>query len=206
MNDILIMIVSFVILILSIVIHEVSHGTMAYYLGDETAKRQGRLSLNPIKHIDPIGTILLPLVLVAFSSPVVIGWAKPVPVNFMNLTDKRWGALKVSLAGPLSNIVVAILCGLVVRFFVLPEGMVLILGLAVIYNLLLAIFNLIPIPPLDGSHILFSFVNIDYKVKAFLYQWGSFILIFILFFTPFLNWIFNLVGILAYNLTGVLFL
>jgi len=93
-TDITYLIISFVVLIFSIVIHEVAHGTMAYSLGDMTAKMQGRLSLNPIKHIDLVGTILLPLGLVLIGSPIVFGWAKPVPVNFMNLSDKRWGALK----------------------------------------------------------------------------------------------------------------
>ncbi|NMB47700.1 site-2 protease family protein [Patescibacteria group bacterium] len=181
-----VIIVSFIVLIFSIVIHEVSHGSMAYHLGDDTAKRQGRLSLNPLKHIDLMGTILLPLFLVMLNSPAVIGWAKPVPVNFNNLRDRKWGELKVAIAGPLSNLCVALVCALLIRFFTLGEGMTLILSVAVIYNILLALFNLIPVPPLDGSHILFTFLR-NYEVKAFLTRFGFFILIFALFFTPFLK-------------------
>ncbi|MDD4358202.1 MAG: site-2 protease family protein [Candidatus Pacebacteria bacterium] len=190
-------IASFVVLIFSIVIHEVSHGSMAHQLGDETAKREGRLSLNPVKHIDLVGTILLPLMLVFINSPIVIGWAKPVPVNFNNLIDKKWGELKVALAGPLSNILVGIVCGLLVRFFELPETLTMILSLAIIYNIVLALFNLIPIPPLDGSHVLFSFLRNNYQLKAVLSQFGFLILIFVLFLTPVLDYLFYLTVYLA---------
>ncbi len=194
-------IASFIVFIFSIVIHEVSHGSMAYQLGDETAKRQGRLSLNPLKHIDLMGTILLPLFLVFLSSPVVIGWAKPVPVNFNNLSDRKWGTLKVALAGPFSNLCVALVCGLLIRFFSFPESLTLILSLAVIYNILLALFNLIPVPPLDGSHILFTFLK-NFEVKAFLYRFGFLILLMLLFFTPVLQILFKLTISLAYLITG----
>ena len=195
-------IASFIVLIFSIVIHEVSHGSMAYQLGDETAKRQGRLSLNPLKHIDLMGTILLPLFLVFLSSPVVIGWAKPVPVNFANLKDEKWGELKVALAGPVANLCVAVVCGLFIRFLPLPESLALILSLAVLYNILLALFNLIPIPPLDGSHILFTFLK-DYELKAFLQRFGFFILIFILFLFPsFLESLYHLALALADFMTS----
>jgi len=200
--DIQIIIASFIVLIFSIVIHEISHGSMANQLGDNTAKNQGRLSLNPLKHIDPVGTIMLPLFLFFISSPVLIGWAKPVPVNFNNLTDKKWGEIKVSLAGPGANLGVAIVCGLLIRFLpILPESFILILSLAVIYNILLALFNLIPIPPLDGSHILFTFVK-NYKIKDFLYKFGFFILIFILFFTPLLDFLYYLTLNVSNFITG----
>jgi len=196
-------IASFIILIFSIVIHEVSHGSMAYELGDETAKRQGRLSLNPLKHIDPIGTIVLPLLLILGGSSVVIGWAKPVPVNFYNLKDK-WGELKVSLAGPGANLLVALFCGLIIRFIPLPEMASVILFLAIIYNILLALFNLIPIPPLDGSHILFSLIKGGDSIKLFLNQFGFFILIFILFLIPqFLDTLYIWTLALANLITGL---
>ncbi|MDD4333580.1 MAG: site-2 protease family protein [Candidatus Pacebacteria bacterium] len=196
-------IASFIILIFSIVIHEVSHGSMAYELGDETAKRQGRLSLNPLKHIDIIGTIVLPLFLILGGSSVVIGWAKPVPVNFYNLKDK-WGELKVSLAGPGANLLVALFCGLIIRFIPLPEMASVILFLAVIYNILLALFNLIPIPPLDGSHILFSLLKGGDNIKLFLNQFGFFILIFILFLIPqFLDTLYMWTLALANLITGL---
>lgn len=203
MIDITYFIISFVVLIFSIVIHEVAHGTMAYSLGDMTAKVQGRLSLNPIKHIDPVGTIILPLGLIIIGSPVVFGWAKPVPVNFMNLRDRKWGSLKVALAGPLTNLSVAVVCGLILRFLSLPEGMVLVLWLAVFYNVLLAIFNLIPIPPLDGSHILFSFIKGGYEFKRFLAQWGFLILIFVLFMPGFQSLLFNTIDSIVNIITGI---
>ena len=200
--EIQIIIASFIVLIFSIVIHEISHGSMANQLGDNTAKNQGRLSMNPLKHIDPVGTIMLPLFLFFIGSSVLIGWAKPVPVNFNNLTDKKWGELKVSLAGPIANLSIALVCGLLLRFLpIFPESLVLILSLAVIYNILLALFNLIPIPPLDGSHILFTFMK-DYRVQDFLYRYGFFILIFVLFFTPLLDFLYYLTLSLANLLSG----
>ncbi|MDD5569408.1 MAG: site-2 protease family protein, partial [Candidatus Pacebacteria bacterium] len=144
-----------IILFFSIMIHEISHGSVALALGDPTAKEQGRLTLNPIKHIDPIGTILLPLLLVIAGTNTIIGWAKPVPINFNNVTDKRWGALKISLAGPAANFALAIIFALIIRFIpIVYSGLFPIFELVVIYNLVLGIFNLVPIPPLDGSHIL----------------------------------------------------
>lgn len=198
------MIISFIVLIFSIVIHEVAHGTMAYQLGDDTAKEQGRLSLNPIKHIDPFGTILLPIILMVFGSPIIIGWAKPVPINILNLKDQRWGELKVALAGPLSNLFVALVCGLILRFIHLPEMMSVVLMIAVMYNILLALFNLIPVPPLDGSHILFSIIPGNYELKQFLSRYGGFILIAILLLIPsMLNWLYALVLCLTNLLIGV---
>ena len=198
-------IAGFLVLIFSIVIHEVAHGSMAYSLGDDTAKRAGRLTLNPLSHIDWIGTIILPIFLMLLSSPVVIGWAKPVPVNYLNLTDRKWGPLKVSLAGPAANLLVALACGLLLRFLggFFPEGLIIVLWLAVLYNILLALFNLIPVPPLDGSHILFSFLPKAYGFKQFMNQYGFFILIFIVFLTPFLNILFEAVLRLTLLLTGV---
>ena len=201
----LLIIFGFIIVILSIIIHEIAHGSMAYALGDETAKSQGRLSLNPISHIDPVGTILLPLLLsMVPSNPVIIGWAKPVPVNFNNIKDKRWGALKVSLAGPMANFVIAIIFALIIRFMPGSE-MFVIFQMAVVYNLLLGIFNLIPIPPLDGSHILFDLLpqgqSLE-KLKYFLMQYGFFILIFFIFIFPQLSWIYSIVGNMFFFLTG----
>ncbi len=174
------------ILIFSIVIHEISHGAAANYLGDPTAKYAGRLTLNPIKHLDPVGSILVPLFLVLMKSPFLIGWAKPVPINPYNFKDQKYGSAKVALAGPGSNLAVALFFGLALRFF--PEiaatpGLALILSYIVFINILLAVFNLLPIPPLDGSHILFTFLPPGFEnLKIFLSQFGIFILIFFVFF------------------------
>lgn len=145
-----------VVLIFSVMIHEVAHGYSALSLGDPTAKLAGRLTFNPLKHIDPFGSILFPLLL-SFAGLPVLGWAKPVPYNPNNLTkDPRTGPLKVALAGPLSNILLALVFGLVARFGIIwfSSPAVGIFGFVAYLNLFLAMFNLVPIPPLDGSKIL----------------------------------------------------
>ncbi len=175
---------SLIVLLFSVVIHEVAHGSVALYLGDPTAKYAKRLTLNPIKHLDLFGSILLPILMLVFTfgRGPVFGWAKPVPVNPNNLKDKRWGELKVSLAGPGINIIVGILFALPIRFFNLPGSLFLFFSIISIYNFLLAIFNLIPIPPLDGSHILFSFLPFRYaRLKMMLSQYSLFILVLFIF-------------------------
>ena len=194
------------ILILSIVIHEVSHGAMANHLGDPTAKYAGRLTLNPIKHLDPIGSVILPIFLVIMAKlmggGIIFGCAKPVPINPYNFRDQKYGSAKVALAGPGSNFAIALVFGLALRFFpqlALIPGLVLIFSYVVYINILLAVFNLLPIPPLDGSHILFTFLPPGKEnLKIFLQQYGFFILIFIIFFLfqwiiPIINWIFTLI-------------
>ena len=181
------------ILLFSVIIHEVSHGGVAYALGDTTAKDAGRLSLNPLVHIDPVGSVLLPLFLLALGAPV-IAWAKPVPVNPLNFSDRKWGDLKVSLAGPLSNLSVALVFGLIIKFMpFLPQSFLTIAAVVVFYNIVLSLFNLIPVPPLDGSHILFSLLPERFNsFKIFLWQYGFIILLFIIFIIPGgLDWIFN---------------
>jgi Zn-dependent protease len=145
------------ILLLSIVIHEVSHGAMANYLGDSTAKISGRLTLNPIRHLDPIGSILIPLILIIAKSPFLIGWAKPVPVNPFNLRDPKWDMAKIAIAGPVSNFSIVLFFSLLVNFFALPANLLTIFSIIIFINLLLGVFNLMPFPPLDGSKILFAF-------------------------------------------------
>jgi Zn-dependent protease len=180
---------SLIVLLFSVIIHEVAHGSVANYLGDQTAKYHGRLTLNPIKHLDLFGSILLPLIL-AISHLPVIGWAKPVPINPYNFLDQKWGELKVSLAGPASNFLIALIFSLAIRFFSLPESLVGLFATIAIYNFLLAIFNLIPIPPLDGSWILFSFLPKSMSpIKMFLRQYGMFLLIFLIFFGG-ISWIY----------------
>lgn len=178
-----------VIFIYSVIIHEISHGAVALKLGDPTAKNQGRLTLNPLPHIDPIGSVLLPFLLflgtIFGGGGVIFGWAKPVPVNPYNYADKKYGDLKVSVAGPAANLCIALVFGLILRFFHLGLSfpMVLMFSYIVLINIQLAIFNLIPVPPLDGSYILFSFFPHQFeKLQIFLYQYGFFLLFFALFF------------------------
>ena len=160
-NSIILTIYQIVVLLASVIIHEVSHGLMALKLGDDTAERAGRLTLNPVSHIDPFGSILLPLLLKLGGSPIIIGWAKPVPYNPHALyKDFIYGPLKVALAGPFANIFLALIFGIIGRLgegFLSPIALGLI-GFIVIINSFLAFFNLLPIPPLDGTKILTTFL------------------------------------------------
>ena len=165
--DLIPLLFQFAVLMFSVIVHEVSHGLMALKLGDETAKREGRLTLNPIPHIDPIGTILLPLILFLSKSPILLGWAKPVPYNPLALfKDFKYGPLKVALAGPLSNLAIALVFGLILRFIpIIPYNMAPFIQIIVLINCLLFVFNMLPIPPLDGSKILTTFLPYEYARK-----------------------------------------
>ena len=176
-----------IILLFSIVIHEVAHGSMAYHLGDPTAKYAGRLTLNPIPHIDPIGSIILPGMLILMSvalggGGIIFGWAKPVPINPYNFRDQKYGEVKVALAGPGANLLLALVFGLVLRF--LPDisaipGLYLMFSYIVFINVLLAFFNLLPVPPFDGSHVLFAFLPASYAdgIKMFFAKYSLFLLL-----------------------------
>lgn len=192
---------------MSVVIHEVSHGYAALALGDPTAKYQGRLTLNPISHLDPIGSFLVPL-LGYFAGGFIIGWAKPVPFNPYNLRNQRWGEALVAVAGPLSNISLAVVFGLVIRFAaaqsLLNQSFLNLAGFVVIINITLAIFNLVPIPPLDGSKILFAFL--PYKWQALRNSFEKYGLILVLIFVFFLWQVMSpVIGYLFTLLTGVAF-
>ena len=145
-------ILSFIILILSIIAHEVAHGYAADSLGDPTARLAGRLTLNPLPHIDLMGSIILPALMIFTQSPIMFGWAKPVPYNPYNLKNQRWGEVAVALAGSATNISLAIIFGLIVRFggTTFPTATLSIAASIAFINLFLGLFNLIPFPPLDG--------------------------------------------------------
>ncbi len=146
---------SILILIVSVILHEVAHGYMANYLGDPTARLQGRLTLNPISHIDPVGSVLLPALLALAHSPIMMGYAKPVPYNPHYLSGK-YDEVLVAGAGPATNVALALIFGLAIRFGGVTMSPALLSAFAsiVFINLILALFNLIPIPPLDGSKVL----------------------------------------------------
>lgn len=167
-----------VILIFSIILHEISHGAVANSLGDPTAKEEGRLTLNPFSHLDPIGSFLLPIFLFFIQSPFLIGWAKPVPINPYNLRNPKWDLAKIALAGPALNFSLALFFAFLVRFLHLPNNLLTIFSVIIFLNLLLGIFNLVPIPPLDGSKILFAFLprSLDY-VRIFMEQFNLFLLL-----------------------------
>ncbi len=192
---------SILILIFSVIIHEVSHGYAAYLQGDNTAKYAGRLTLNPFKHLELFGSFILP-VLSYFTGGFIIGWAKPVPFNPYNLRNQRWGEAIVAFAGPLSNICIALFFGFLIRFGVLTrlgDAYIYIGTMIVFINLLLATFNMVPIPPLDGSKILFSVLPYSMQhVRVFLERNSIYILIFFVFFLwklilPVVGWEFSLV-------------
>lgn len=184
-----------VILIMSVVVHEFAHGYVAYRLGDNTARVAGRLTLNPLKHLDLFGSVFLPLLLILSKAGFVIGWARPVPYNPNNLRNGKRGNIMVSVAGIIANLTIAVLFGLLIRFapeFGLPlytsdpyliHPFYKITTIIVFTNLVLALFNLIPIPPLDGSKILFSLLPYQFRhIQNFLERWGMFVLLFFIIF------------------------
>lgn len=183
------------VLIISVIIHEFAHGYSAYLLGDDTARLNGRLTLNPIKHLDLFGSVILPLLLIVMKAGFVIGWAKPVPYNPANLRKGRIGNFIVAISGISANLIIAIFFGLLIRFApmlglplynsdpLLLHPFYKISSIIVIMNLVLALFNLIPVPPLDGSKILFSIIPSKFRyIENFLEQWGIFLLLFFIIF------------------------
>ena len=143
----------YIIIIFSAIFHEFFHAWMAYILGDPTAKYAGRLTLNPLKHIDPIGTVIIPLFLLFFAG-AFIGWAKPVPYNPRNFRDQKWGSTKVALVGPGANFLIALVFACLIRFVPIAASFYIAISWIIYINIFLALFNLIPIPPLDGSKLL----------------------------------------------------
>jgi len=167
-----------IVLIFSAIVHEYMHGWMAYRLGDSTAKDAGRLTFNPLAHLEWFGSFFLPLVMIISNMPFVFGWAKPVPYNPYNLKDRKYGDAKVALAGPLGNLVIALFFGLFLRF--IPFSNLVFTGLIslIVYiNLVLMVFNLLPIPPLDGSKILAAFLSPDLRARYLNAEKFGFILV-----------------------------
>ncbi len=174
-----------IVLVFSVVFHEVAHGKVALWKGDTTARDAGRLTLNPLSHIDIFGTILFPLFLIITGQRFLFGWAKPVPVNPMRFQDPKKDMAMVGLAGPASNFLLALLAGLLLRLFIkYGANHVLIQALyfAVMINLVLTFFNLIPIPPLDGSRIVMAFLPDELAEQYNSIGRYGFIIIFALFF------------------------
>ena len=180
--------IAFVIVLVSMIFHELAHGLVAYWLGDDTAKSEGRLTLNPTKHLDPFLSILLPLMMFISGGPV-FGGAKPVPVNSRNLKHGVWGMALVAIAGPLTNFVLALvgfLIGYDTGAFMTGVGIWCeILADVVTINLGFGVFNLIPIPPLDGSRVLYAIAPDGVRnVMAQMERWGILVVMFLVVLAP----------------------
>lgn len=175
----------FIVLVGSLCVHEWAHAFAAHKLGDDTAKHLGRLTLNPIPHLDPVGSIALPLLLMLSGATLFFAWAKPVPFNPRNFSNAKRGEIIVALAGPGSNLllclVVAVAGGIALRF---DDSLAGLIGIMILVNALLAVFNLIPIPPLDGSHVLRHAIGMSNETYHKFSQWGFLVLIGLLFLVP----------------------
>lgn len=224
LNEVVLIIFYIIILLYSVIIHEVFHGVAALYLGDPTAKHAGRLTFNPIKHIDPVWTILMPIMMLFLTGGrFAFGGAKPVPYNPYNLKNQRWGPAVVAIAGPGINILAALVFALAARLIAIPTAAKIdiiqnitnwgnisqtisgsvgaiffaLFAMIIFWNVLLAFFNLIPIPPLDGSKILFSILSLKIETMIMLERFGFMLLLLLIFlFSGPISFILNL----AWNL------
>jgi len=201
MESFLLPIFYIIVILYSVTIHEVSHGMMANALGDSTAKNLGRLTLNPIKHLDLFGSIILPLFLF-LATGFAFGYAKPVPYNPYNLTDCKYGPAKVAFAGPASNFILALLFGFSLRFFgdYLPSPLMIdLFSIIVLLNIVLGVFNMFPVPPLDGHWLLMVFLPPSMEtLKVYIYRnsfiiFPIFLIIFMVFVSPLIYWLFRLI-------------
>lgn len=189
--NILFLIFQLAVLIFSVMIHEISHGYVAESLGDPTARLAGRLTLNPLKHLDFFGSFLLPVLLFfATQGAFVFGWAKPVPYNPVYLKNPKSGSGKIALAGPASNLLLAAVFGILLRLlsssgYATGSPLMIFFAFIVYINVLLAVFNLVPLPPLDGSKVLFSLLppgETSFQIAMFLERYGMFLILIFIFF------------------------
>jgi len=206
---VLVLFFSLLVVLFSIILHECAHGLVAERLGDPTARQAGRITLNPIPHLDPIGSIFLPGVMLLISllggRAILFGWAKPVPINPYNLNDPKRDMMWIGLAGPATNFAIALLLALLFRLLPISlaslGAQILFYGIAI--NLLLGFFNLIPIPPLDGSRILTGLLPEEYAYRLSRIEPFGFIILIILFVSGIFGVIFTLILKLTLLLTGI---
>ena len=207
MNNLISFAFYLLVLLFSIIIHEVAHGSVALFFGDTTARDRGRLSLNPVKHFDVFGFVILPFV-TYYILGFPLGSAKPVPINSSNFRNKKWGEIAVSVAGSFTNLLLGIIFSLIVRFFPLPPNLSSAFSYIAFLNFILGVFNLIPIPPLDGSHLIFIFFPENWTIiKIYLQQLGLIILISLIYITHgrILDWVLILVQFIFKFFSGISF-